>query len=84
MKIDGTFQRSFIIGRLYWKYIRGTELEVEGVTDMELARLLHRTGLIHISECGLRYTEAVKFHPYRERSRFLRIWKDLVAYEKVI
>ncbi len=43
-----TYFRTFRIGRLYFKFIKGTELEALGWTSEALSKVLSETGVIRL------------------------------------
>lgn len=43
-----TYFRTFRIGRLYFKFIKGTELESRGWTSEALSKVLEETGVIRL------------------------------------
>lgn len=48
MKLDPAYCRMFRLGKLYYRFIKGTELEVAGWTSDTLGQLLEKEGFIQI------------------------------------
>lgn len=46
MKPFSPYYRSFAIGRLYYRFIKGTDLETQGLRSLDLARWLESKGFI--------------------------------------
>lgn len=58
--------RTFSIGRLFYKYIKDSELEGR-FKDSDLADTLEALGFIKLTEDRTRYSELEAFEPYKDR-----------------
>lgn len=75
MELNGVHYRKFNINRLYFKYIRETELEKLGVTTEKLSDELERLKLISITDDRKNYIELPNFTKNSGTISFKKLWQ---------